>query len=68
MSKLNKIVHEPFIGHFTGQLSVVGTTSEHTCTFKKPYPRIEKGRHYMLMINTETGQCRFLVIVIPEWV
>lgn len=65
---MNNIVHEPFVGYFTGQLSVVSTKSGHTCRFTKPCPRIEKGRHYMLVINTETGQCRFLPIVIPEWV
>ena len=65
---MNKIIREPFIGHFTGQLSVVSSKSGHTCRFKPPCPRIEKGRHYMLEINTETGRCRFLPIAIPEWV
>lgn len=68
MTTTSTIVHEPFIARFTGQLSVVSTKSGHTCTFKKPYPRIEKDRHYMLTINTETGQCRFLSIAVPEWV
>lgn len=66
METANTVIYEPFIGHFTGQLSIISTKSGHTCRFKKPYPRIERHRHYMLKINVATGQVNFLVVVVPE--
>jgi hypothetical protein len=56
------ITNELFIGHFTGQLTTLRTKDGRGLSFKKPYPRIEKGRPYNLQIDGETGQTRLIPI------
>jgi len=57
------IINEFFLADFTGQLSTIRTKGGLALSFKRPYPRIEKGRAYNFQYDNETGNVRLIPIV-----
>jgi hypothetical protein len=64
MTEQATITHEPFVADFTGQLSVyLSPSTGMRYTFKKPNPRIQKNRAYMMRIDRATNQITLLLVV-----
>lgn len=57
------IYNELFFARFTGQLSTVQMKDKRQLSFKKPYPRIEKGQGYNLHFNSDTGLVRLVPVI-----
>jgi len=57
------ITNELLIGHFTGTLTTFTMKDGRRVSFKKPYPRVEKGIGYNVQVNSETGSVRLIPIV-----
>lgn len=50
---------------FTGQLSTFQSASGTFFSFKRPLPRVEKGRFYVIQWNEKNKTIRLIPIVMP---
>lgn len=59
------ITNEFLVGAFTGTLTTFTLKDGRRVSFKKPYPRVERGAGYNVQVNSETDSVRLIEIVAP---
>lgn len=59
--------YEPFIGAFTGQLATfTSRATNKVYSFKKPYPKIERHRPYMMILDLTHNTIRMVGVRMPD--
>jgi hypothetical protein len=61
---MTQFTYEPFVAEFTGQLtSFPSKVTNMRYTFHKPFPRIEKGRAYMMEMDKANNRIKMIPVV-----